>query len=213
VVLVGPAGAGWLPAAQLDVPGQPDDRADAQLQAAEQEHPGPGGGGGRAEEQDAADDEPQRDQEVVDDAQHFVAASDQQLVPPQAQDERAGFCRAAHAASVGQGRAVRRSTRAQPASAAARPAWRPGKRHPPRKVPSPARSPCAPPPPNPAAPPAAYNRGTGSPVADSTRADRSVSSPPRVLRVDRFSRTAISGPPAASSRRCGAATLVSRSTE
>ena len=49
------------------------------------------------------------------------------------------------------------------------------------------------------------------PPAPSTRAERSVSRPPRVLRVSTRSRTATSGPAAASSSRCGAATRISRS--
>jgi DNA-binding CsgD family transcriptional regulator len=97
------------------------------------------------------------------------------------------------------------------AAAAARPAIRPENRQPPRNVPSSDRYPCIPPPPNPAASPAAYRPGTGSPAADSTRDDRSVCSPPRVLRVSTRSRTAISGPAAGSSSACGLATRISRS--
>src|SRR4051812_43511393 len=76
------------------------------------------------------------------------------------------------------------------AFAAARPATRREKRQPPRKVPSRALLPCTPPPPNPATSPAAYTPGSGDPSAWSTRASRSVCSPPRVLRVRMFSRTA-----------------------
>ena len=57
-------------------------------------------------------------------------------------------------------------------------------------------------------PPRPPRRGPGSasPSAPSTRHSRSVSSPPSVLRVRMWSRTAISGPAFGSSRRCGAAT-------
>ena len=54
-------------------------------------------------------------------------------------------------------------------------------------------------------------RGTGSPSGRSTRADRSVSSPPRVLRVRMCSRTAISGPASGSSISCGSAVRMRRS--
>src|SRR6266516_2782174 len=69
------------------------------------------------------------------------------------------------------------------AAAAARPATRPENRHPPRKVPSSARYPCMPPPPNPATSPAAYTPARASPDAFMTRPERSVSTPPNVLRV------------------------------
>src|SRR3712207_26164 len=52
-----------------------------------------------------------------------------------------------------------------------------------------------PPPPKPAISPAAYTPGSGEPPGVSTRPSRSVSSPPRVLRVSTCSRTATNCPP------------------
>src|SRR5258708_31179549 len=67
-----------------------------------------------------------------------------------------------------------------------------------------------PPPPKPATSPAANSPGTGLPSSPSTREERSVSNPPRDLRVSTDSRTAISGPALGSSRRCGDATRAMR---
>src|SRR5215218_452951 len=112
----------------------------------------------------------------------------------------------------GDARALGLAAVAQPvATATARPVCRPENRQPPRNVPSSERYPCMPPPPNPATPPAAYRPGSGSPSERSTRPDRSVSRPPRVLRVITRSRMASSGPAAGSSRRCGGAVRISGS--
>src|SRR4029453_10835198 len=79
--------------------------------------------------------------------------------------------------------------------ASAWPAVRPENKQPPRKVPSRARYPWTPPPPKPAASPTAYTPGSAEPPTRRTRPSRSVSSPPRVLRVSTCSRIATSGPP------------------
>src|SRR5699024_9272196 len=74
------------------------------------------------------------------------------------------------------------------------PTTRPLNRHPARNVPSRARRPCTPPPPNPAASPAAYSPSITLPSGPSTRPERSVCTPPSVLRVSSCSRTASSRP-------------------
>src|ERR1700722_16337050 len=71
----------------------------------------------------------------------------------------------------------------QMCAAIERPAIRPEKRQPPRNVPSSALYPCIPPPPKPAASPAAHSPGKSWPSVPYTRASRSVSRPPSVLRV------------------------------
>lgn len=74
-------------APDVDLPRQPDDRADQQLGAADHEQPGAQGRRRLGEEQHAPDQEPDADKDVVQDAQGLVPAADHQLLVPEGQGQ------------------------------------------------------------------------------------------------------------------------------